>query len=333
MPTLANSTFLDLTSYGTTTATTVESAYNISGFATAQHINVAVILPRANDPTALLSSDWATRQTTLQDLKDDGTLWSTYGATAADYNNAYSILSSHGQILGNATGAVDGYVTSQESRTIWVNLSATEFGSLFGTTLYQSHQKVDGETLYYWNGSLSVPTGLNVAGLWFDTAPWFGTEPAVSDLSGGAVVAPKDGPQSIGNYLSTTERMSIYLPGAIAKDFYNFPLAGKDIPTTAVGLIEPGIGAAMPGTSPTFQQGLNAYRQAAGVSPDGEYYLVGNTNGQSYANGNNGERSLDVGVIASAAPAARSGCMPAPASPRRRTPTSSPPTRPRSGTR
>jgi len=157
---------------------------------------------RANDPTALLSSDWATRQTTLQDLKNDGTLWSTYGATTADYNNAYSILSSHGRILGNPTGAGNGYVTSQESRTIWVDLSAAEFQNLFGTQLLQSNHKVNGETLYYWNGSLSAPTGLNVAGLWFDTAPWFGTEPAVSDLSGGAVVVPKDGPLSIGNYLS-----------------------------------------------------------------------------------------------------------------------------------
>ena len=31
MPTLANSTFLDLTSYGTTTVTTVEAAYGVSG--------------------------------------------------------------------------------------------------------------------------------------------------------------------------------------------------------------------------------------------------------------------------------------------------------------
>jgi hypothetical protein len=124
MPTISNSTFLDLTSYGTTTATTVEAAYSVKGRPASQDINVAFILPRANDPSALLSSDWATRQTTLQELKDNGTLWSTYGATASDYNNARSILSGYGTIIGSPTGATDGYVTSQESRTIWVTLTA-----------------------------------------------------------------------------------------------------------------------------------------------------------------------------------------------------------------
>ena len=185
-----------------------------------------------------------------------------------------------------------------------MTLTPNGFESLFGTKAYQAGD------LYYWNGNLSVPNGLNVAGLWFDTAPWFGTPPAASDLSGGARAVVHEGPQSIGNYLSTTFQMSNYFPGAIARDFYNFPLAGKDVPTTTVGLIEPGIGDAMPSGSPTFQQGLNAYRHAAGVATPGEYYVVGNVAGQSYAIGNNGERSLDVGVIASAAPGSKIGLYP-----------------------
>ena len=48
MPTIPNSTFLDLTSYGTTTATTVEAAYHVTGLPASQSINVAFILPRAN---------------------------------------------------------------------------------------------------------------------------------------------------------------------------------------------------------------------------------------------------------------------------------------------
>jgi len=237
MPTINYSTFLDYTSYGTTRETTVEGAYHFTGSLTSQDINVAFILPRANDPTALLASNWATRQTTLQDLKDSGTLWSTFGATTSDYNNAHSFLSNHGQILGSPTGAVDGYVTSQESRTIWVKLSAAEFETVFGTKLYQSDQKVDGETLYYWNGSLSAPSGVNMAGLWFDTAPWFGTEPAISDLSGGALAPPREGPLSIGNYLSLIDQESKYFSGDIARDFYNFPLAGKGISTATLGQI------------------------------------------------------------------------------------------------
>jgi hypothetical protein len=303
MPTLANSTFLDFTSYGTTTATTVEAAYGIGthGVAAFQEINVAFILPRANDPTALLASDWATRQTTLQQLKDNGTLWSTYGATTDDYNNARSILASHGQVIGSATGASDGYVTSQESRTIWVTLSPTQFGSLFGTQAYQWGD------LYYWNGSLSLPSGLNVAGLWFDTAPWFGTEPAVSDLSGGALASPHEGPLSIGNYLSLIAQETNYFSGKIAQDFYNFPLAGKSISTATLGLIEPGIGDAMPSASPTFQQALDTFRHAAGISSPGSYYLVGNVAGQDYATGDSGERSLDMGVVSSAAPGSKIG--------------------------
>ncbi len=79
MPLLPNSTFLDFTSYSTTTATTVADAYGLSGppiHAAAASINVAFVLPRANDPTALLASNWGTRQAALEQLNDSGTLWS-----------------------------------------------------------------------------------------------------------------------------------------------------------------------------------------------------------------------------------------------------------------
>jgi hypothetical protein len=301
MPTIISSTFLDLTSYGTTTATTVETAFDVRGVAAFDSVNVAFILPRANDPMALLTSNWATRQTTLQQLNDSGTLWSTYGAAAAEYTNARAILSGYGTIIGGPTGAIDGYVTSQESRTIWLTLTPGQFENLFGTKAYQAGE------LYYWNGNLSVPSGLNVAGLWFDTAPWFGTLPAVSDLSNGATAVLNDGPQSIGNALVATGNRSNYWPGAIGDHLYNFPLAGNGVPTATVGLIEPGIGDAMPSARPTFQEGLNAYRHAAGISTPGEYYLVGNAREQNYFEGNSGERSLDVGVVASAAPGTKIG--------------------------
>ena len=64
---LPNSTFLEYTSHGTTAATTVAEAYGLSSppVAATASINVAFVLPRANDPTALLESNWATRQKTL----------------------------------------------------------------------------------------------------------------------------------------------------------------------------------------------------------------------------------------------------------------------------
>ena len=41
MPTIPNSTVLDLTSYCKTTATTVEAAYHVTGLPASQSINVA----------------------------------------------------------------------------------------------------------------------------------------------------------------------------------------------------------------------------------------------------------------------------------------------------
>ena len=67
-------TYLDYTSYGTTTASTVLDAYGLSGtYAAESSINVAFILPHANDPTTLLASDWGTRQSTLAELNAQGT--------------------------------------------------------------------------------------------------------------------------------------------------------------------------------------------------------------------------------------------------------------------
>src|SRR5258708_9859086 len=149
---LPYSTFLDYTSYGTTTATNVADAYHLSDIHTASAsdtINVAFILPRANDPTALLDSNWATRQTPLHPLNDSRTLWSTYAASASGYNNALSVLHGMGHVLG--LDANDPYVTSQASRTIWVSLTATQFHDVFNTTLLQGTTP-EHETLYFWNG-------------------------------------------------------------------------------------------------------------------------------------------------------------------------------------
>ena len=301
---LPNSTFLDFTSYSTTTATTVADAYGLSGapIPAQASINVAFILPRANDPTALLASNWGVRQATLEHLNDSGTLWSTYGASATDYTNTKNALAGYGTLLGLSGN--DGYITSQDSRTVWVSLTPAQFHIVFDTPLYQSTH--DGG-MYYWNGSLSVPTGLTVAGLWFDTAPDFGTPPADSDLSGGARVTPPQGPLSIGNALSASDHQTNNFSGDIANSFYHFPLSGIAVPTATIGLIEPGIGDAVP-PDVSFQHGFDAFRHAAGISTPGNYYLVSSaTDGQNYVIGNSGERSLDVGVVTSANPGSTIG--------------------------
>lgn len=305
---LANSSYLDFTSHGTTTATSVFDAYQFTGPVTAAPtVNVALVLPRANDPTALLAGDWASRQTTLQQLEDNGTLWSTYGASSADYTNTLTALNGLGiTVIGDATGS-GGYVTSQESRTIWVQLTATQFGTFFGTSWQQAYSEQQQGTLYYWDNGLSVPDGLNVKGVWFDTWPIWGTYPAVTDMSGGAQVTPPQGPLSIGNNLYNTNQSVTNYAGDIADRYYNFPLAGIDAPTATIGLVEPGIGDAIPaGSNYTFTEGFNSFRRNAGYSTPGDYYVVAH-NGQSYEWGNGAERSLDVGVVISATPGSRIG--------------------------
>ncbi|MGE4076698.1 MAG: hypothetical protein AB7F22_14180, partial [Reyranella sp.] len=187
--TIPHSTYLDLTSYGMTTATTVETAYDLGPAVPSQTtLNVALILPRANDPTALLNGDWASRQAALAQLDKSGTLWSTYGASQVTFEATTAALELLGiPILGDASGA-GGYITSADSRTIWVQLTPENFTALFDRTLYGA-----GPYLQYWNGDLTLPDTIDVAGIWFDAPPIWGTYPATSDMSGGAVADLEDG--------------------------------------------------------------------------------------------------------------------------------------------
>ncbi|MFO1158504.1 MAG: hypothetical protein U1E60_06670 [Reyranellaceae bacterium] len=302
--TIPNSTYLDLTSYGLTTATTVEAAYDLGPPVPSQTtLNVALILPRANDPTALLNGNWASRQAALAQLDKSNTLWTTYGASQATFDAAKAALDHlHIPVLGDAAGA-GGYVTSAESRTIWVQLSPGKFSELFDRTLYGAESY---QSYQYWHGDLTLPDTIDVAGIWFDALPIWGTFPATSDMSGGAIADLKDGYLSIGNGLASKGRTLDYA-GNAGQWFYNFPLAGEDVPTATIGLVEPLIGDAL-GENPghTFQQGLDSFRQSAGVRGPGSYYDVA-YNGQSYKYGDHIERSLDVGVVASAAPGSTIG--------------------------
>lgn len=110
---LANSTYPDLTSYRGNAALPGSNLL-LSSFT----VNVALVLDRVNDPTALLSSPWATRQAALA---DQTAIFQTYGADPTDYNTVLTALGSGPGGLGIPTvdqvGA-NGYVSSVESRTI-----------------------------------------------------------------------------------------------------------------------------------------------------------------------------------------------------------------------
>ena len=127
---LPDATFLDFMSYrsGAAMPSGGTAAHNFT-------FNVALTFDRANDPTALLNSGWASRQQQLDTLNDHGSLWTTYGANTANYNAALAYLGPGADHLNIPTlgPSNSGYVSSAESRTIWVAINTQhDFHELFG---------------------------------------------------------------------------------------------------------------------------------------------------------------------------------------------------------
>jgi hypothetical protein len=291
---LADSTYLDFNSYGS-------GAAPLSGGTPVNNvtINVALVMDRANDPTALLDSSWGSREQQLEALNTSGTLWKTYGANPANYNQVVSDVQGMGITTLNQSNS--GYVSSAESRTVWVQLDASTFASLFHTTLMTTTNPQGNETMF-WNGSLSLPSSLSalgVSGLWFDVAN--ATFQAVLPDPGHATAAAlPQGPQSVGN--STTGPSNLYA-NLIANDYYNFPLSGAlwgSVATNALGLVEPQVGTALPAGSASFESLVDHFRAGAGISTPVTVTSVAN-GGEGYPSGsgftNASERSLDVGVV------------------------------------
>ncbi len=286
---LETSTFLDYASWRSNQTTEPTGGTPVTG---AETLRVALVLDRANDPSTLLNSSWASRQQQLKALEESGTLWATYGANETNYQAAKQVLDDMGIAQ---LGSADDYVSSAQSRTIWVEITGDSFSTLFGpqTTLMQQ-----GGGGWYWTGSLSLPTALTalgVSGIWFDTQK-FGSQLLPSaDVPAAAL---PQGPQSPGNN-STLYPIELY-PQVAVQSYYNMPL-GADVATGTIGLVEPVIGTALPDGSISFQAALDAYRAGAQVPTGAPAIGVGN---QSWGPPNNGsgERSLDTGLVATIAP-------------------------------
>ncbi|MCB1502241.1 MAG: S53 family peptidase [Bauldia sp.] len=299
---LANATYLDLTSFQGN-APLPSSNSLLSPYT----INVALVFERANDPTPLLESDWATRHKTLESLKQSGTLWSTYGADKDDYQKVLDKLGDLGITTLNVNDASPHpqYISTAESRTIWVQLDQTNFTTLFGpgTELRDGGANAVGDEIIFWEGSLSLPEEIadaGVVGLWFDTGKL--SSAILADTGGTGVTLPQ-GPQSPGNTVFGGE-----YPNVIAAR-YNFPFANPDdwttVETGRVGLIEPGMGTALlSGTTGTFDEHLQVYRGAAGIPDPPKEVLSVAGGGQVFTEGDNNhdERSLDVGIVATVNP-------------------------------
>ena len=296
---IANSTFLEYAGYGIADQSqTVEQAYQMTDGGdfpngSSYGINVALVLERANDPTAMLAGDWGSRQAALETLNSTGSLWTTYGADVTQYDNSVDFIQNTlGLTILDSSNS--NYISSAASRTIWVEINTqAQWKALFGPDTPLKYSPTGGQQgeVWYWEGSLSLPSELTVAGLWLDQT----TAPAASDMAPGVSVTLPEGWQSIGNGAD--------VPNTHPQRFgelYDFPLNGADYQTGTIGLIEPGVGTSLSGdeTGTQFESRLTAYLTAVGTSGTGAVFVQG-INGQS---GIEGERSLDVGIVAAVNP-------------------------------
>lgn len=289
---LDNSTFLDFASWRSNQTTALTGGTAVGSGET---LNVALVFDRANDPTNLLNSSWASRQQELQALEQGGTLWTTYGANEGNYNAAKSVLDAMAGVT--RLGAADSYVSSAQSRTIWVQVNGDSFSTLFGPAT----KLMDTGGQWYWNGNLSLPTALTdlgVSGIWFDTQKFQGQ---LATPTGTPAADLPQGSQSPGN--NAAEFVQLY-PQIAAQNYYNLPLSSA-VATGTIGLVEPVIGTALDGDNAGagFQAALDAYRAGAGVPTGAPVISVGNQSwGPPGQNNGSGERSLDTGMVATIAP-------------------------------
>ena len=168
---LPKSSYLDLTSYQGNAP--LPTGTPLSG---SIKINVALVLERANDPTALLEADWGARQKQLAALNESGSLWSTYGADKQAFDKVLDELDALGipTFYDKDAPANGQYVSSAEARTIWVQVDETSFTKLFGPSaaLRDGGTNALGDKVLFWEGNLSLPKAMvdaGVEGLWFDT--------------------------------------------------------------------------------------------------------------------------------------------------------------------
>ena len=267
------------------------------------------MLERANDPTPLLEADWGTRQKQLAALNESGTLWSTYGADKHAFDKVLDELDALGipTFYDKDAPANGQYVSSPESRTIWVQVDETSFTKLFGPSaaLKDGGENALGEPVIFWEGDLNLPKSMvdaGVKGLWFDTGAL--ETPILADPGSGPEATLQEGAQSPGNSVRGGE-----YPNEIAAR-YNFPFASDEywtsVETGRIGLIEPGLGTALPATATgTFDELLKAYRASAGIDDPPTHVLSVAGGGQEFTDGdeNHDERALDVGVVSAVNPA------------------------------
>ena len=287
----AEAVLADLFGDGTTPATVTDSQ---------DEITVALVLKRASDPaslSALLSGNWATRQSALA---DQASIWQDYGADPKAYGDVNAAAIAAVGTNPGTLAAATGYLSSVFDRTIWLTVSPDHFTDLFGQTLLKVKSK--SADTQAWAGDLTLndayftPDDIkNIGGIWVETSAQI-SNPLIQDNTGTTILA---GPQGIGNGLSGTPSQLSATPTAVAAN-YDFPL-GTSADTPAIALVE--------GNVPdhaAIQASLDAYRQAIGLDPmkpDG-FEVVSGTDAPlpPLPDTVSGELTLDTSVLAGAAP-------------------------------
>lgn len=299
---VSNSTFLQSNSFGllpesvvqSSTLGEIKTAFGATGSNSDPdaQLTIAVVLNRANDASSVLNGSWGERQTAIQDAN----LWSEYGADQATYTAVQAELVNRGAVVLN-TG---GYISTPESRTIWVTVDNAAFQNIFGQELHKLKDGSDNVIATAWAGSLTLPDNIadDIGGFWVDQ-----NVAATPVQVGGTGVTLPEGQQGTANYDYGQAKYGVTgTPMAIA-DYYNYPLNAKDlqtiIETPNIGLVEPQLNAA---TYAELLSQLNEYRtQILGVdalTPD-ELLQTQDANGGDYTKS---EMTLDVSIVSGAAP-------------------------------
>lgn len=294
----SRSTYFDMTSWNSfryDSRTSVREVYDLPAKELPLHkgdvLTVGLVLPRANDPTALLSGSWGERQEALAKLDADKSLWKTYGADEQLYaETVAAVQAAGGKILS-------GYVSSAETRTVWADLDSSAFKALFGQDLHVLYRD-EGDYVLYWNGTLD-PGKLQLDGLTILK----GMPPFTEDLAPGHSVTLNEGPQGVGN--ATEGKAPLVMPQTVA-DSYNFPIHDSEHVTTTIGLIEDDIGGALP-HGRNIEKAFNAYLDSVNLRGNTSFYSVNFGKASSYDKIYAEERSLDIGVVGSINPSSRIG--------------------------
>ena len=208
--------------------------------------NVALVLDRAQDPSELLDNlNWAERQKKIATLTNDNDLWSKYGADPTIYQDVINKLpKSVPQVSTLATfeSTPSGYVSSAESRTIWVQVTTENFNDLFGNdaTLMLSTGAQSEQPSFFWTGTLKLPD--HVKGLYFDVD--LNQLPSPVYPSAIAFKTLPSGPQGIGNASTFSSSGPTASPVSQIANYYNFPFASPATSpaTSPLALLEPGSG-------------------------------------------------------------------------------------------